>query len=190
MVHRGKLYYTVGLPRSGKSTWCDQWVRQPICNPLWDVLTDCPATESISTQEGKLWAEPKLPRAVIAGDDFRRALHGNSYRIEAEATVFAMMDVATRALLDRGFDVIIDETCTTEQTLLRYLRLDRAAVPVFIDTPKDVCIERAREAGKEYLAGPIERMATQLATLRDNWNQTVGRLRDYLHSRESQDVAV
>jgi hypothetical protein len=130
MVHRGNLYFTVGLPQSGKSTYCDQWVRQPgrqhrLTRSSWGFSQTVPGP-SLSHPKGNC-GRSLSPRVVIAGDDFRKALYGRSYRIEAEATVFAMMDVATRALLDRGFDVIIDETCTTEQTLLRYLRLDRAA---------------------------------------------------------------
>ena len=38
--------------------------------------------------------------------------------------MFAAMDMATRALLLSGHDVLIDETSTTEQSLLRYFRID------------------------------------------------------------------
>lgn len=176
-MSRGKLFFTVGLPRSGKSRWCDDWVRQSIVNPLWD-LPDGPV------------AEPKRPGVIVCGDDFRHAVHGGEYRVEAEGTVFAAMDVAVRALLRRGFDVIIDETCTTEATLLRYLRIDPDATPVFIDTPEEECLRRAFEEDREYLAGPIRRMAGQLRKLREDWDATVARLRRYVLMREVHDVPV
>jgi predicted kinase len=184
---RGNLYFTVGLPQSGKSTYCDTWSRHPDVNIDYTPLFELGALKTFQDLHDPIVPRP---RVVIAGDDFRKALYGRSYQIEAEATVFAMMDVAARALLNRGFDVIMDETCTTEQTLLRYLRLDRAATAVFINTTKDVCIERAKASGKEYLVGPIERMAGQLDELKKNFGKTVCRLRDYLRSRESQDVSV
>jgi predicted kinase len=186
-MNRGNLYFTVGLPQSGKSTYCDQWVRHPDVHIEYATVFELGVLKAIEDLQKPLVPRP---RAVVAGDDFRRSLYGRSYQIEAEATVFAMMDVAARALLNRGFDVIIDETCTTEQTLLRYLRLDRTAVPVFMDASASVCIERAKAAGKEYLVGPIERMDRQLQHLRSDWDIIVDRLKFYLKTRESQDVAV
>jgi predicted kinase len=192
---RGGLHYCVGLPRSGKSTWCDRWVREVLSKPFkvdWQPAEFLECGDRLKFKVGDIKpCEPTPPpraRVVIAGDDFRTALHGNAFRVEAEGTVFAMMDVAARALLDRGFDVIVDETCTTEQTLLRYLRLDPNATPVFIDTPEEVCVERALASNKPFLVGPIRRMASQLSGLRDNWDQTVARLKAYLDHRKAQDI--
>lgn len=175
---KGKLTFVVGLPRSGKSTYCDRWARYPDLEPT--LVGD----EEAADQPYKV----VTPRVVIGGDDFRTALHGNAYRVEAEGTVFAMMDVAVRGLLNRGFDVIVDETCTTEQTLLRYLRIDGEAVPVFIDTPMETCIERALASDKPFLVAPIKRMAFQLEYLRGNWDIIVGRLKHYLDNRKAQDI--
>lgn len=168
---RGKLYATVGLPRSGKSTYADKWVLGDELPPRGD--------------EFDIFTVRKLerPRVIVAGDDFRTALHGKEYLLEAEAQVFATMDVAIRALLARGFDVIIDETCTTEDTLSRYLRLDLNFTPVFIDTPAEVCVERALATGKDYLVLPIQNMARQLADLRPRWDETRARLTARLRQR-------
>lgn len=176
-MEKGKLFFVCGLARSGKSTFCDHWVR------TGDLLP--PRKDELDVFD--VWVVER-PRAIVCGDDFRTALHGGQFTINAEGTVFAMMDVAARALLNRGFDVIIDETCTTEATLLRYLRIDPWATPIFIDTPAEVCVERARQAGKEYLVGPIQRMAAQLTTLRQNWDETIERLKAYLRERAQHDV--
>jgi predicted kinase len=170
-MSRGKLFATVGLPRSGKSTYADDWVRGDIAGKRGD--------------EYDVFEVRKIdrPRVIIAGDDFRTALHGQPYLLEAEAAVFAMMDVAARALLARGFDVIIDETCTTEDTLSRYLRLDLDFTPVFIDTPLDVCIQRALDVGRHLLVEPMKNMARQLADLRPRWDEARARLTERLRRR-------
>lgn len=162
----GSLFFTCGLPRSGKSFYCDNW-----------ILPD----------EGDI---EYTPRAIVCGDDFRYALYGREFQIEAEGTVFAMMDVAARALLKRGFDVIIDETCTTEATLLRYLRINIDAQAIFIDTPIEVCKERAIACGRDYLLGPIDRMAAQLEKLKAEWPDNFNRLKEYLRSRQTQDISI
>ncbi len=158
----GKLSYLIGLPRAGKSSYADIWAYEP----------------------------KEKPRAIISGDAFRNALYGRSFQIEAEGTVFAMMDVAARALLARGHDIIIDETSTSEATLLRYYRIDINAQPIWIDTPMEVCIERAIVSGKPYLEGPIRRMALQLEKLKSDFEAVERRIKDYLISRREQDVAV
>lgn len=168
-----KLLFVCGLPRSGKSSYCDQWVKQA------PVYID----ESWTGFKTRVLE----PRVVVAGDDFRKAIHGHEYLPEAEGFVFAAMDAATRALLYRGFHVIIDETCTTENTLYRYLRIDPDAQPVWIDTPEEVCKERAIRTKKEYLLGPIERMAAQRKHLKDNWDEIFSRVREKVMMRLVHD---
>lgn len=160
---RGRLYFTVGLAASGKSTAANAW------------LDDRPPG-------GR-------PRVVLGGDDFRLAVYGQEYWPHGEGLVFACLDAAARALLGRGFDVLIDETCTTQATLLRYLKIDSDAEPVFVDTPADVCLARAHALGRPYLEGPILRMNEQLAALRSGWDATVARLREYVRLRKGLDVA-
>lgn len=175
---KGKLYFTSGLSRSGKSFFAKKWANYEDKFEGNRLGFDC-------------WKLPKnMKRVVISGDAFRKALHGSDFRIEAESTVYATMDITTRALLNEGYDVLIDETCTTEQTLLRYLRLDINAQPIFFDVTEEECIQRAKDTNKPYLIGPIQRMAKQLRILRANWDETVNRLKTYLKEREQHDVAV
>ncbi len=124
---------------------------------------------------------------VVSGDAFRHSIHRHSYIGEAEGFVFATMDVAIRALLDSGHDVIVDETCTTEQTLLRYLRIDPDAVPVFIDTSMAECMRRAVRDGRAFLEGPIRRMNDQLASLLMDWDVTLKRVREHAVFRNAND---
>jgi predicted kinase len=179
----GKLYYCVGLPRSGKSTYCQQWVRQ--------VEAD---TERIRTVGGDdfdvIVRITSPPRAIVSGDAVRQALHGHAYLPEAEGHVFATMDTMARALLLSGFDVMIDETSTTEATISRYLKIDPDAVPVWFDASAEVCIERALATNRPYLVEPIKRMAAQLATLKAEYPVNLYRLREYALMRQNHDVDV
>ncbi len=100
------------------------------------------------------------------------------------------MDVAARALLARGFDVMMDETCTTEATLLRYFRIDRDAVLHVVWTSEATCIERAIAAGREYLVGPIRRMAVQMNALLKDYKSVEERLKSYLAERDKHDIPV
>lgn len=158
----GKLWFTIGLPRSGKTTYCDEWVTDHDHNR----------------------------RVVVSGDAFRQALHGHAYIPEAEGVVFAHMDIAVRAFLLSGHDVIIDETATTEATILRYFRIDQEACPVWISTTAEVCIQRALDSNKPYLVDPINRMAQQLAKLKADYPGNFVRLQDYCRVRQNHDIHV
>jgi hypothetical protein len=168
-MEKGKLYFTVGLSRSGKSSWAEKW------------KYNHPETAQYGSNR---------PRVVISGDGLRKAIHGGEFRIEAEPIVFCNTDIFTRMLLNTGYDVLIDETCTTEQTLLRYLRLDMEAKPIFFNASEAECIKRAIDTGKPFLIPPITRMAKQLKVLLSNWDETVIKLKSYLEERKMHDVAV
>lgn len=141
---RGNLYFTCGLPHSGKSTFCNEWA-----NSVGDK-----------------------PKVVLAGDDFRLAMTGHVYLPHAEAHIFAVLDTAALALLNRGYDVLIDETATSDATVMRYLRLDINATPIFIKTPPEECKKRAILAGREYLLPVIDRLTPQFNRMFHNW-QTI-----------------
>jgi predicted kinase len=185
-MSKGKLLFCVGMPRSGKSTWCNNWVSQPEVGVQIEKHTRADG----STHDTIVGVFVDRPRVVIAGDDFRTALYGRHYQPEAEGTVFATMDVATRAFLNRGFDVIVDETCTTQVTLMRYLRIDIDAEPVWIQTSAEVCKQRAIESGKPYLIPVIERHNDQLTRLKADWTTILWRCKELARSRHAFDIAV
>lgn len=78
---RGHLLYTVGLPRSGKSTCCALWLHQH---------DDRPGT--------------RAARVVLSADDFRLALHGQPFVPSAEPFIHAAVKLAAEALLLSGHD--------------------------------------------------------------------------------------
>src|SRR4051812_18329148 len=103
-----QLYFTCGLQRSGKSTYCTRWAQH----------LEMPGDT--------------YPRAIACADSVRLALHGIRYKSEAEPMVFVMDTYLIRSLLIRGHDVICDETCTTERGIRRILEIEPDASPVVI----------------------------------------------------------
>ncbi len=132
----GKLYVTIGLPRSGKST---------VCNT-------------------KRQGNPQL--VVLSGDTFRNALYNGVYNRSAEPFIFATLDIAAKALLMEGYDVIIDETCTDIRTALRYIAIDPDVQFILVDTPKEECIRRALINKQGYLVSVIEWQSRNLESMR------------------------
>ena len=123
------LIVTVGIPRSGKSTW-SRTTGYPMVNP----------------------------------DSFRLAIHGQPFIAEREDEVWEHVRVAVDALFIAGHDkVVLDATSITRKarTRLRTWQSQIQYKVVFkvFDTPKEICIERAKLSGTEYLIPVIERMS-------------------------------
>lgn len=129
------LLYLCGCPRSGKSTLC------------------------------KKWAEASPMRAIVSSDDIRLALTGKRYEPLAETMVFATKHVMIRALLNRGFDVIVDGTHSTEISIQRILEIDINAVAIPIQTEYNTCIQRAIDTNQSDLVPSINRVYNNLVRL-------------------------
>ena len=133
------LQFTIGLPRSGKSTFANKW------------------------------ADEKPRRVIISSDNIRLALTGKRYEPLAETMVFATKHVMIRAMLDRGFDVLVDGTHSTEISLMRIFEIDINAEPIIFDTRPEVCKSRADITGQSDLYPIIDRISTNLIRL-GVWN--------------------
>lgn len=152
-----KLFYTIGTMRSGKSTYAKQW-----------------------QEEGK-------KRVVLSGDSFRKGVHGQIYIGEAEFFVFACMDAAARALLSEGYTVLIDETSSTLNSIERYLRINIDAQPIWIDTSKETCIERAKVLKQEYLIPAIKRVSKQIEELKEDFDNKIYKIKNKIIERQKTD---
>lgn len=169
----GKLYCTISPPRGGKSTYAEKWRKQKM-------------VESCRCGRGIAEGTP----VVISGDAFRKALTGKEFLPQTEAIVFCHMDTAIRALLASGYSVLVDETNSSEGTILRMLRIDIDAEFIIIDTPEEVCIERAVKTGKEYLVKPIRRIAKQIRELTKDWPAKLEQLKQQIRDRQESDTEV
>ena len=130
-----RLYYTIGNMRSGKSTLCTEW------------------------------AKNKPMRTIVNSDSIRLALTGKRYEPLAETQVFAIKHIMIRALLERGFDVMVDGTHSTEISIQRILEIDINAEEMPIITPLQECIERANKTNQPDLIPSIYRVHKNLCEL-------------------------
>lgn len=138
-MSRGKLSFLIAPARSGKSTFAAEWI----------------------TEEDK----DGLPRVVISDDQIRLALHGERYNRLAEPAVYATKYIILRTLVNSGYHVLSDDTHTTKESIERLLEIDKSATPIFIDTPYEVCLERAVNTNQFDLILVIGRMFENIRKL-------------------------
>lgn len=156
-----KLYFTVGLPRCGKSTLAYKWL-----NKESDIKVEGYSGRLANEYEcGPKTARRFFPRAVVNGDDFRMAIHGDIYHKETEGFVGAAVFAAIRALLLTGHDVLFDETNSSEWSIRRIFEINPQAVAIRVDTPLQICEERALANNQPYLIPVIQRVDRNLQKL-------------------------
>jgi predicted kinase len=136
-VQKPRLFILMGASHSGKSTYSKRWQQEP----------------------------SKFPRVIVDTDKIRLALTGQEYVRELETVVFAHKHIMVRTMLLSSYDVIVAGTHSTKESIKRMLEIEPNAIPVVLDTPLEVCIDRAKANGKAYLQPVIERQHRQLAAL-------------------------
>ena len=136
---KNKLIILTGLPRSGKSTWA------------------CEALKNSPKQ---------LTRVCV--DDIRKTFHGQRFIPEAENMVWSVAKYTVKSLLLSGNNVMLDATNINEAAVawaLSYVNSPKTPdieirVLVF-GTDPDVCIERAVSTDQEDLVPVINTMVLQ-----------------------------
>ena len=129
-----ELHFTIGLPRCGKSTFCDEWVR----------------------------IKSSQPRVIVCSDNIRLALHGQRFQPKAENMVHSIQEVFIKALLDRGHDVIVDGTHTTLSNITRLSKMCDNIIPHYIYTDPEECKRRAVNSKQKDLLPIIDAMHNNL----------------------------
>ncbi len=138
-----RLYFTRGLPRSGKST----------------------LAYKIGTVK-KCFGGPLI---VICADDFRLAVHGpTQYNHRSEGVVASCMWTAISALLMK-YDIILDDTNSSEWSIRKIFEIDKNAQYVEVTTFPGIClgrmIEKYHEEHSIYMCEQsITRITKQLET--------------------------
>lgn len=132
--HEKVLICTVGLPRSGKTTWSRRQA-YPVVNP----------------------------------DSVRLAIHGQRFCALAEPFVWATAKAMVRALFLAGHGtVILDATNVSRKRRDEWRSEEWGTFFHHVDTPKDVCLQRAISAGDDEIIDVIHRMAAQYEPLGDD----------------------
>lgn len=138
----GKTSFTIAPARAGKSTFWNNWLATP-------------------DPDG-------LNKVVLCRDEFRLADYGERFNASREKGMHEKFDVAWRALHNsQRYHLGLDETNTTVKSIRNILRMDINATAIFINTPIDVCKERAYASGQPDLVEKevIDRMFDNLIKL-------------------------
>lgn len=116
----GKISFLIASARSGKSTYASKWIDDITINNFG-----------------------AYPHIVVNSDQIRLNLYGERYRHESEPFVHAITDLIVRTYYGMGYHVLVDETNTTKSSIRKWLSIDPDAQAIFIDTPIEICKERA-----------------------------------------------
>lgn len=162
---RGQLHFTIGLARSGKSTFCSKWV----CQQPRECI------------EGFIH-----PRVVVCADNIRLAVTGQRYNRHAESTVFMIKNYMIESLLSRGHDVIVDGTHSTISSVQRLLEIDPNAQYHLINTSAEVCKQRAIATNQEDLIPVIDRHAGQLKVWEHDIDGYIQHIKEQIKTRWSK----
>lgn len=97
---------------------------------------------------------------IVNPDSIRLAVHGQTFLPSAEPLVWTIARYMVKSLFFAGHDrVILDATNMTRKWRDEWLSNEWNVRYRVFDTPKDVCIARAMDGGREDLVLAIERMA-------------------------------
>jgi predicted kinase len=132
--HERVLIATVGLPRSGKSTWAREQT-YPVVNP----------------------------------DAIRLALHGQRFYAPAEPLVWATAKIMVRALFGAGHRVVVlDATNASRARRDDWRSKEWGLFFKHIDTPAEVCLQRAVAEKDDEIIDVIHRMGREFVPLGDD----------------------
>jgi predicted kinase len=107
------------------------------------------------------WARKKTAEfPIVDPDSIRLALHGQSFIPEAEPMVWIIAHYMVEALFLSGHDTVVLDSCNISKKRRNEWKSDKWTRKYkLFQATKDVCIERAKKDGKEYLIEAIERMS-------------------------------
>lgn len=117
MKNLKRIYCMIGLPCSGKTTLVKKIIEK----------------------------EPRI--VVVSADTLRKTIFGRDFFEPGEEIVWAVRKYMLMSLMSWGNPIIIDETNLTKYRREKIINLagqfDYEVYGLILDTPKEVCIERA-----------------------------------------------
>lgn len=155
---QSNLNFMIGLPRSGKSTICREWLKH------------------------------RPHAIVVEDDAIRRAITGDRFNARAESQVYAIKYGMIRTLLEQDYTVMVDDTHTSVASIQRLLEIDVDAQFCMIYPDPYICIKRAQQTKQEDLTRVIWRQHENLRmTLELGDDDSMPTMNDY-HDQLRQAV--
>lgn len=117
-------------------------------------------------QSGKTTFAVSLGCPIVCPDAIRYGLHGNRFIAVAEPYVWAIAHTMVNALFLAGHDRVILDACNnTKKRRDEWASSNYTTYFYPIDTPKEVCIDRAKQLNDEVIIPIIEKMAAEYEPL-------------------------
>jgi predicted kinase len=112
-------------------------------------------------RSGKSTKSKELGFPVVSPDSIRHVLYGTNWRNNVEPMIWGIAHVMVESLFDFGHNDVILDSCNVSENLRKEWLSEKWVCKYYIvDTPKDICIERAKECGSFDLIPVIERMSS------------------------------
>lgn len=111
------------------------------------------------------YVERKLKNIIrVSADQLRILISGERSSPRKEPAVWWVRSIMLEAIMQQGFDVVVDQTNVTRDKRKPLLELARKygyrSIAIVIKTDKETCRKRAIETRQEDLLPVIERMAS------------------------------
>jgi predicted kinase len=120
-------------------------------------------------RSGKSTKAKALGFPIVETDSIRLVIHGTAWRVEAEPLVWATAKIMVESLFLAGHDdVILDATNHTLKRREEWSSEKWQMKYYVIDTPQEICIDRANRDGKFALVPVIKRMANDFEPIGGN----------------------
>jgi predicted kinase len=98
---------------------------------------------------------------IVCPDQVRLALHGERYLPLAEPMVWTIATLMVRSLFGAGHERVILDACNNTRARREPWSKEFDARFGVVDTPAELCLERALEQGDQYIVPIIGRMASE-----------------------------
>jgi hypothetical protein len=144
----GNLFFAVGMARSGKSTACKKW-----------AYGDADIVDGIMIDDNTPYRNRIItsPRVVVSADAIRLTITGQEWFLPAEPQIYSVYYTMIRTLLSQNYDVLADETNTSDASIAKLLEIDMHASFFLQYTSLKTCLERAIETNTPELVPVISR---------------------------------
>ena len=148
-----RIFFLIGPARSGKSTIARKWANYEI---------DIKEAEIKDRNTPK--SKNENPRVIVNADSIRLTF-GHRFHAPLEEYIHAIKHTMIKALLLSGHNIIIDGTHTTKGSIIKLFEIDPDADYAIVNTPAEICKERAVATHQEDLLPVIDRMVEQMSKL-------------------------